>query len=232
VKTAALVCGVVFLALAGGAAGYEAGLLTDGKAPSAQGAASPLAAGSPSVPLSRKTPEPNKTAPFTTAGLRFHEVDFSVQGTTGNPTKMSIRAPRGWQLVRATERPQEVRFLDPLGERAVRVESNYPATLTTEDARLKLVRELQESQPYENDLKISYQGEDTVIGEDGEPRTVSTVIYTYIPKKTVRYVVVRYVATAPDQQATVEMSITGLPQDAKGLAAVLAEASRTVDIKN
>lgn len=231
-KTGVLVCGVVLLGLAGGAAYYEAGLVTDGRTPSPVGSAGPLARSTPSVPLSRKTPVPNTTPPFTAGGLRFHAVDFSVTGTDGDPTELSIRAPSGWRLARATERPQEIRFLDPAGERAIRVESNYPATMTTQAARLKLVRELQESQPYENDLKISYQGEDTIIGEDGEARTVSTVIYTYIPTKTVRYVIVRYVATAPDQQATVEMSVTGLPQDAKGLAAVVAEASRTVEIKN
>lgn len=231
-KAAVLVCGVVLLGLAGGAAGYEAGLLTEPSSPPPLGTAAPLPGVTPTVPLSRKTPEPNTLAPFTTTGLRFHDVPFTVQGTTGDPTKVTIKAPRGWQLVRATERPQEVRFLDPLQQRGVRVESNYPPTMTTKASRLKLVRELQESQPYENALKISYQGEDTVIGEDGEPRTVSTVIYTYIPTKTLRYVIVRWVATGPDQKATVEMSITGLPQDAKGLAAVLAEASRTVQIKD
>ena len=231
-KAVVLVCGVVLLGLAGGAAGYEAGLLTEPSNPAPLGSAAPLPGASPSAPLAHKTPESNTLAPFTTTGLRFHVVDFSAQGTTGAPTKMAIRAPRGWQLVKATERPQEVRFLDPLQQRGVRVESAYPSIMTTKASRLKLVRELQESQPYENALKISYQGEDTVIGEDGEPRTVSTVIYTYIPTKTLRYVIVRWVATGKDDKATVEMSITGLPQDAKGLAAVLAEASRTVEIKD
>jgi hypothetical protein len=232
VKTAVLVCGVVVLGLVGGAAGYEAGLLTDGSAPSPAGVAAPLAGATPSAQPTRKTPEPNTTAPFTTTGLRFREAPFTVTGTNGQPTEMSIRVPRGWLPINPADRPQEVRFLDPLHERAVRVESNYPALMTTKEARLKLVRELQESQPFQNALTISYQGDDTVIGADGKPRTVSTVIYTYIPKKEVRYVAVRYVATGSDDQATVEMSITGLPQDAKGLSAVMAEASRSVDIKN
>ncbi|GAA1554952.1 hypothetical protein GCM10009789_05500 [Kribbella sancticallisti] len=231
-KTPVLVCGVVFLGLVGGAAGYEAGVLTQPSITSPLGTAVPLAAATPSVSPHRKTPEPYPLPAFTTAGLRFHDVDFTVQGTTGGQTRLSVRAPRGWQLVRATERPEEVKFLDPLRERGIRVESGFPPALTTTEARLKLVRELQESQPYENNLHISSQGEDVVIGEDGEPRTVSTLIYTYIPTKTLRYVIVRWVATGPDQRATVEMSITGLPQDAKGLAAVVAEASRTVELRN
>ena len=124
--------------------------------------------------------------------------------------------------------PREVKFLDPRKERAVRVESALPPpAMSTTDSMAQLVANLKSSQPYENDLRILSQT-DEQIEANGESRKVSTLIYTYIPKKTVRYVIVRWIATGGDDNATVEMSVTGLPQDAAGLRAVLLEASRSV----
>jgi hypothetical protein len=138
-----------------------------------------------------------------------------------------VRVPAGWQKTVNEDAPGEVKFLDPLRERAARLESGFRNDLTTAQQREKLVRGLESSQPYENDLKIIDQGDDTITGTDGRTRTISTIVYTYIPFKTVRYVIVRWVATAGDSQATVEMSITGLPQDAKALQLIADQAAKS-----
>jgi hypothetical protein len=226
-RTPILVSGVLLLGVLGGAAGYAAGLYETPVLPQSFGVAAPLGATSPAEQLSVKTPEPSNVPPFTTAGLAFRQFTFIVQPDGERPVHLSIRAPRGWQLTKSPKSPAEVKFLDPLKERGVRVESGFPPDLTTAESREKLLLDLEKSQPPENDLRILSQT-DGQVEVDGQSRAVSTLIYTYIPNKTRRYVIVRWVATGGNDLATVEMSVTGLPQDAAGLASVLGEATRTV----
>jgi hypothetical protein len=228
VRTPLLVSGVLLLGVLGGAAGYAAGMYRTPVLPQSIGSAAPLAAVSPAEQLAVKTPEPSKVPAFTTAGLTFRQFTFAVQADGERPVKLSIRAPRGWQLTKSPKSPAEVKFLDPLKERGVRVESGFRPDLTTAASRDKLLLDLQKSQPPENDLRILSQTDEQVEA-DGGTRAVSTLIYTYIPNKTRRYVIVRWIATGGDDIASVEMSVTGLPQDAAGLTAVLSEATRTVN---
>lgn len=227
-KTAILVSGVVLLGVLGGAGGYAGGAMTaSSPTPIPYGVAAPLGATPSPEELPRKSPEPNNVPAFTAAGLSFRQQTFTVQPTGRRPVRLSIRAPRGWQLTKSPKSPAEVKFLDPLKERGVRVESGFPPDMSTTDSRKKLVVDLQKSQPPENDLRILSQTDEQV-EVDGQSRTVSTLIYTFIPNKTLRYVIVRWIATDADALATVEMSVTGLPQDAAGLDAVLLEATQSV----
>jgi hypothetical protein len=226
-RTSILVSGVLLLGVLGGAAGYAAGVYETPVVPQSFGAAVPLGTALPAKYLPVKTPEPSKVPAFTTAGLTFRQFTFTVQPGGERSVHLSIRAPRGWQLTKSPRSPAEVKFLDPLKERGVRVESGFPPDLTTAASRDQLLLDLQKSQAPENDLRILSQT-DGQVEADGQSRTVSTLIYTYIPNKTRRYVIVRWIATGGDDLATVEMSVTGLPQDAAGLAAVLGEATRTV----
>jgi hypothetical protein len=226
-RTPILVSGVLLLGVLGGAAGYAAGMYETPVVPQSFGAAAPLAPTSPAEQPAVKTPEPSKVPAFTTAGLTFRQFTFTVQPDGERPVRLSIRAPRGWLLTKSPKSPAEVKFLDPLKERGVRVESGFPPDLTTAASRDKLLLDLQRSQAPENNLTILSQTDEQVEA-DGRSRAVSTLIYTYIPNKTRRYVIVRWIATGGDDIATVEMSVTGLPQDAAGLAAVLGEATRTV----
>jgi hypothetical protein len=227
-RTPILVSGVLLLGVLGGAAGYAAGVYETRALPQSLGAAAPLGMiTSPPEQLPVKTPEPSNVSAFTTAGLTFRQFTFTVQPDGERPVHLSIRAPRGWQLTKSPKSPAEVKFLDPLKERGVRVESGFPPDLTTAESREKLLLDLEKSQPPENDLRILSQT-DGQVEVDGQSRAVSTLIYTYIPNKTRRYVIVRWVATGGNDLATVEMSVTGLPQDAAGLASVLGEATRTV----
>ena len=228
-RTSLLVSGVVLLALAGAAAGYYGGDKYTGSTTVYEtGPALPLTGSPTDPPLPKKTPEPYPLTPLAADELKFHAQSFTIRDDSGAQLPLSISVPRGWRLTRDPKTPREVRFLDPRKERAVRVESALPPPeLSTTDSMNQLVANLKSSQPYENDLRILSQTDEQIEAK-GETRTVSTLIYTYIPKRTVRYVIVRWVATGGEDIATVEMSITGLPQDAAGLQAVLLEASRSV----
>ncbi len=229
-KTAVLASGVIVLGLIGAAGGYLVGDLTQPTTASANGVYPTEGDSPPADPLPKKTPEPYPKTPLSAAKLKYHTENFSVRDDAGTQVPLSIRMPRGWQLTRDPKAPREVKFLDPAKERAVRVESGLPEMLTTGDSMSQLVANLESSQPYENDLQILSQ-DDEQIEVEGTTRKISTLIYTYIPKKTLRYVIVTWVATA-DDLATVEMSITGLPQDAAALKALLAETTKSVTIKN
>jgi hypothetical protein len=226
------VSGLVLLALLGAAGGYYGGdKYTGATRVYETGPAAPLNTIPGEEQLPRKTPEPNTLAALKTKGLTFREQTFTVHPADQDPVRLSVKAPRGWQLTRAPKTPGEVKFLDSLRERGLRVEAIAPA-LTTSDQMANLIKNLKISQPYENDFKILSQIDGQVTGADGEQRTVSTLIYTYIPGKSLRYVIVRWVATAGGDFADVEMSITGLPQDAAALAEITAEASQTVQQKD
>jgi len=230
-RTSILVSGVLLLGVLGGAAGYAAGVYETSALPQSFGAAAPLGAStSPTEQPPVKAAEPSNVPAFTTDGLTFRQFTFTVHPDGERAVHLSIRAPRGWQLTKSPQSPAEVKFLDPRKERGVRVESRFTPDLTTAQSRDQLLVNLQKSQPPENDLRILSQTDEQVEA-DGRSRAVSTLIYTYIPNKTRRYVIVRWIATGGDDgddTATVEMSVTGLPQDATGLASVLAEATRTV----
>ncbi|GAB2635640.1 hypothetical protein [Kribbella swartbergensis] len=224
-KRPILVIVIVLTTLLGAAGGYYAGDRTE-PTPTQSGEALPLGGVSPSEPSPPvKTPVPSDVAALET-GLAYQRHTFTVTPEGYRPVQISIETPEGWRLTRNPKAPGEVKFLDRLNERGVRVEAVEP-NQTTADAREQLVVNLRQSQPPENDLRILTETDEQIEGDDGRPRTVSTLIYTFIPKQTRRYVIVRWVATDDDRTA-VEMSITGLPQDADGLAEVLRQATRTV----
>jgi hypothetical protein len=179
------------------------------------------------LPLPRKTPVPNDAPALSAAKLDYRTESFTVQTDPNPPVSVRLRVPRGWRFSARDDEPQEVRFVDPTNERALRVESGFSPSLSTTAAMAKLIRDLEASQAHENDLTIRSERTGSVVGTDGETRTISTLVYTFIPNRTLRYVMVRWVATDGDN-ATVEMSATGLPQDAKALTALLEEATRSV----
>jgi hypothetical protein len=227
VKRPILVSAVVVITLLGGAGGYYTGYRTELPVPTAAGEAVPLGGVSPSPQLTRKTPEPNNLPGLQADELDFRTQKFTVQQDSQPSVRLSVRVPDGWQKTVDNDAPGEVKFLDSLRERGARVEAGFRPGLTTAQMRDKLIQGLESSQPYENDLQIVAKTDDTITGTDGRPRVTSTVAYTFIPRKTVRYVIVRWVATAGDSLATVEMSITGLPQDKKALQLIADQAAKS-----
>ncbi|HET6988384.1 MAG TPA: hypothetical protein VFI00_17295 [Kribbella sp.] len=225
-----LLTGLLVLAVGiGVTGGYFTGDYLETPLPTASGNAAPLGAVSPSEPLLPvKTPVPNNLAALQADDLDFREQRFTVHQESLPPVRLSVQVPSTWAKSVNKNAPGEVKFLDSLRERGLRVESGFRVELTPAQQRDRLIAQLKSSLPYEDDFQIVSQTDDSVTGDDGQPRSASTLIYTYIPTQTVRYVMVRWVATSGDGLANVEMSITGLPQDAKALALVADEAAKSV----
>jgi hypothetical protein len=230
-----LLAGLLLLALALGAgSGYYAGDYFDTPEPTASGTAGPLGEISPSPTptptepaLPVKTPIPSNLEPLQT-GLDYTNHTFTVTPKDAEPVQLSLETPQGWKIApRDPERPGEVKYLDKLRERGVRVEAVAPAAETPADEMAQLIVDLKKSQAPENDVRITSQTTDVITGDDGESRSVATLIYTFIPKETLRYVIVRWIAIN-GELTNIEMSITGLPQDAQALDEVLQRATASV----
>ncbi|RZT12664.1 hypothetical protein EV649_7029 [Kribbella sp. VKM Ac-2569] len=230
-----LLAGLLLLALALGAgSGYYAGDYFDTPQPTASGTAGPLGDISPSPTptptepsLPVKTPIPSTVEPLE-IGLDYTDHTFTVTPKDAEPVQLSIETPQGWKIApRDPKRPGEVKYLDKLRERGVRVEAVAPAEETPADAMAQLIVDLKKSQAPENDVRVTSQTTDVVTGDDGESRSIATLIYTFIPGETLRYVIVRWIAIN-GELTNVEMSITGLPQDAKALDEVLQRATASV----
>lgn len=243
-KAPVLVSGIVLLALIGGGGGYLGGQLLDGRV-TAAGYAGPLPAdvassptpskppsSTPSVPLIRKTPEPNPLEPLVSTEIDFEVRNFTVSGEVAGQVKLGLRIPAGWRLTPSKDKPGEVRFVDPSGERAVRVESALNTDKPVKQAMEDVLANVQSSQPYQNFVQPLFQGAGQVKDDDGKLRDVATLVYTYIPGTTTRYVIVRFVATGDGDLATVSMSVTGLPKEQKALERILAEATASVHIRD
>lgn len=230
-----LLAGLLLLALALGAgSGYYAGDYLDTPEPTASGTAGPLGDISPSPsptptepPIPVKTPIPSNLEPLDT-GLDYTNHTFTVTPKDAEPVQLSVETPQGWKIApRDPKRPGEVKYLDKLRERGVRVEAIAPAKETPADEMAQLIVDLKKSQAPENDVRITSNTTAVITGDDGESRSVATLIYTFIPNETLRYVIVRWIAIN-GELTNVEMSITGLPQDAPALDEVLQRATASV----
>lgn len=212
--------------------GAYSGYVVSEKLPAFSGAspsADPGDAGTPStdVRLIRKRPVPNDLPGLVTKGLDYREVDFSLRTKPNPAVRIGLHVPRGWTYRSYTKEPWQVRYIDPTGERALRIESGFDPQRGTYEMMNSHIAELVSSQPPENDLRVISREKTKVVDVNGNSRTVSTLVYTFIPSQTLRYVAVRWVAINGDK-AAVEMTVNGLPQDAKALTAILEEATRTV----
>lgn len=221
--------GLLLLAVAlGVTGGYLTGDYLDRPLPTASGNAAPLGdpptPTEPTVPV--KTPIPNKLEPLET-GLGYSDRTFTVHPEGNQAVQLSIEVPQGWRLTRDPTIPGEVKFLDKLRERGVRVEAVEPVQQAPADAMAELIVNLRKSQAPENDFRILSQTTGLVDGDDGGSRAVATLVYTYIPKETLRYVIVRWIAI-DGEQTNVEMSITGVPEDTAALQEILKTATSSV----
>ncbi|MFF0265573.1 hypothetical protein [Kribbella sp. NPDC004536] len=232
-----LLVGLLLLALAlGVGGGYYAGDYLDGPDPSTSGAADPLGEVSPSPtpsqtptepPLPVKTPVPSNLDPLQ-PGMNYTNRTFTVHPEPDQAVQLSLQIPDGWKLTRDDRYPGEVKFLDKLKQRAVRVQSVDPAQQKTPaEAMAQLVVNLKTSQPPQNNVQIVAQTPETITGDDGVPRSAATLTYTYVPSDVLRYVFVRFIATN-GQLANISMSVSGIPADAPALTEILKNASSSV----
>ena len=182
-----------------------------------------------SGPLPKKTPVPDPAEAMDPDELSFRRETFQVTKQPHPPATVSLHIPAGWRLTPQAS-SDEVRFTDPAGKRWIRVESGFAVERPPADSMSILVTNLRTSQPPENALTILSRRSGQLSDRDGDGvRNISTLEYTYIPNQSVRYVFVRWIGFGPAGDAAVEMSVTGLPQDSKALAEVLANASSTVE---
>lgn len=232
-----LLVGLLLLALAVGVGGgYYAGDYLDAPEPITSGTAGPLGAVSPSPtptptptepPLPVKTPIPIDVDPLQ-PGLDYTERSFSVTAKDGQTVRLDVEIPQEWRLTkRDPKHPDWVKYGTKPDQRSVRVQADEPAEGTPADEMAQLIVDLKKSQPLENDLRIVDHRSDTITGDDGAPRSVATLIYTYIPGKTRWYVIVRWIAIN-GENTNVEMSVTGFTEDADALKEIVDKASTSV----
>jgi hypothetical protein len=229
---ALLSTGLLGATLLGGAGGYGLGLLTGPAEATSKGVAAPLEATkststptpTPPPPVQVKTPKPDNTPPLVESDLTYRTRAFvAVDAVT---SKISVRVPRDWRMTQPY--PQiEARFTDPTTKRWIRVEAGFTVRRPPAESMAARVAELKQVDPTEA-LKIISEQSGTATHDDGTPLTYSTLIYSYIPVDTTRYVIVRWVALDKSGLAAVEMTSTGLPQDRTALLAVLQHATESV----
>ncbi|GAA0578459.1 hypothetical protein HPO96_14120 [Kribbella sandramycini] len=227
-KRSLLGLGLLLVAAVGGAGGYLAGESLPQQTTSASEGVAPLEPISIAPikkPLPVKTPVPSDI-PALQAGMNYGRHSFTVI-PGGVQVRLALETPNGWKLTRDPKSPGEVKFLEADRERGIRVEAIEPVAQSTDEMMAALEIGLKQSQPPENDVRILGKTTARLRTDNGE-RTVSTLTYTYIPNQTVRMVIVRWVALDDDNAATVEMSISGLPQDAAALKEIASNATRSV----
>lgn len=240
VSVARLVGAVTATAVLGAVAGFAAGRMTQPAPASSAGSPGPLVAGAmptvavtPSPAPPGKTPVPDPAEALDPDGLGFRRHTFQVTRPPHRPVTVSLDIPDDWRLGTQRDHPDEVRFTDPTGKRWIRIESGFAVERPPADSMSILVTNLRGSQPAQNAFTILSRRSGSLAGRDGgEIRNVSTLVYTYVPAQTTRYVSVRWIGFGPDGDAAVEMSVTGLPQDAKALNEILERASTSVERKD
>jgi hypothetical protein len=223
--------GLVAITALGGAGGYGVGLLTAvERSDAATGtAAAPLGSIRPSTPSPSATPSPEEkprtvvpdnSPPLDASDLRFKTRQFSVEYVY--KSLLSARVPSNWNMTRP-DPPRTARFTDPTGKRWLRVEAGFTIQRPPAESMQARIAELNRLSKAQALKYIST----TVEG------SYATLVYTYVPPvslapvATLRYVIVRWVADDSGLCA-VEMSSTGLLQDAEALMTVLDKAAASV----
>jgi hypothetical protein len=222
--------GLLAVTLLGGAGGYGIGWLTISAASeTSTGMAVPLAAVSPSTapasptgppsspPEPPKTPVPDNTPPLLASDLSYKTRDFVAESTVHS--MVTVKVPRNWKMTQP-DPMDSARFTDPTTKRWIRIEAGFTITRPPKDsmaAKVALLNTISSSQAL------------TYLSQQVDPKArTATLTYTYIPDKTLRYVIVRWVALDASGNVGTEISVTGLRQDRLGLLDVLDHATAGV----
>jgi hypothetical protein len=236
-STPQLLAAVLAFGVIGVGGGYAAGVFTEPSIPGASGQPAPLAGNAgqdeptPKPTTRTVTPVPDDTPPLDT-DIVFRRKAFEVRGVFRS--EISLHVPGDW---RETEpRDDREQFTDPVSKRWIRIESGFTPLRPPGDSRAAKMKQLQLTEPPNPNLKLDDSRPDEVRqGKDGEPRNISTLVYSYAPEASsaentyvTRLVLTRWVGFGADGDAAVELSVTGLPQDAKALEKILDRATDTV----
>ncbi|MEV6284082.1 hypothetical protein [Kribbella sp. NPDC051770] len=214
-----LSAGLVLVTLAGGAGGYGLGHLTQPEErPS--GTASPLGpgTGTPTPVEPRNVAVPDPTPALKRNKLQYKEREFTSELTVRS--QVTVDVPKNWPMTMSAETPNEARFTDPAAKRFIRIKAGFTIEEPPAAALAARIAGLAAT-PYRANLKIVSK----VVAND---KRSATLVYTWIPDRTLRYVMVRWVALDDSGNSAVEIGTGGLDQDREALDAVLDRASETV----
>jgi hypothetical protein len=217
VGRALLGSGLLAVTLLGGAGGYGLGLVTTDQQASAGTTAAPLPGGASSTPPSTppKHVVPDNTKPLQADDIRYKTREFTVSSVV--ESKVSMRVPGAWDMT-VQDPPKYVRFNEPARKRWIRIEAGFSITRAPAASMAAKMAE----------LKILPAGQMlTFKSQHIDPETKNaTLVYTYVPEQSVRYVMVRWVAN-PEGLCIFEIAVTGLPQDKAALEDILDHASES-----
>ncbi len=211
--------GLLAVTLLGGAGGYGAGLMTTTQA---SGVAAPLAPISSPVPTPAPTPtpKPKKVLPDDSPALLADDLSYRTRNFTATSvvhSAVSLRVPSNWKFTQP-DPPTLGRYTDPTTKRWIRIEAGFTvrrAPAESMEARLEGLADVPKNQLV------------TILSKKIDSKTQNaTLVYTYVPEQSVRYVIVRWVATNQGL-CHLEIATTGLPQDKAALLAVLDRATET-----
>ena len=219
---ALLASGLVAVIAIGGAGGYGVGLLTTAeRSDAATGAAAPLGSLQPATPSptvsSTPTLPPKKIVPDNSEPLNADDLYYKTRQFTATSvvrSKVSLRVPGNWSFTQP-DPPKIGRYTDPTGKRWLRIEAGFTIRRSPAESMAAKLVDLR-TVPANQMLSIKSQTVDPDTHD-------ATLVYTYVPDNSVRYVVVRWVANG-DGLCTFEIAVTGLPQDQAALEDVLQHA--------
>ncbi|WP_405062652.1 hypothetical protein OG474_13745 [Kribbella sp. NBC_01505] len=228
--TALLASGLVAMIAIGGAGGYGVGWLTAlDRSISATGKPMPLGQidllktpAPPSttpIPVDSRKPVPDTSKPLRAGALRYKTQTVTVRGTL--KSEVSLKVPIGW--VYTPQSDEDTARFNETTKRYLRFQAGFPRTRPPSASMAAKVHDL-------TNLEESQQVRFISQVDDGD---VATLAYEWVPPESIsknpilRLVIVRWVADESGDVA-VELGVTGLPQDAAALRAVIDHASESV----
>lgn len=221
-RRALLGAGLLTLAGVGGAGGYGVGLfLTD--EPSLAGTAAPLpmsATPDPSATPSTPAPPPKAIVPDDTKALDKGDLEYRVREFTATSVVRSVvrlKVPRDWSFTQP-DPPKIGRYTDPTSKRWIRIEAGFTIRRAPADSMAQRLTDLA-TVPAAQMLSIKSHTVDPDTKE-------ATLVYTYVPENSLRYVIIRWVANDAGL-CTFEIAVTGLPQDQDAMEDILDRASNS-----
>lgn len=212
--------GLLAATLLGGAGGYGAGLVTSPEVAVASGPAAPLSPLTAPTPTPVSSLPPKKVVPDETPALQVDDLSFRTRTFTARSVVQStvtLKVPSNWTFTQP-DPPVLGRYNAPTTKRWIRIEAGFTirrAPAESMAARLKDLGGVPKNQLV------------TILSSKIDAKTQNaTLVYTYVPEQSVRYVIVRWVANN-DGLCMLEMAVTGLPQDKEALNLILDRATDT-----
>jgi hypothetical protein len=159
--------------------------------------------------------------PDDTPALRVDDLHYKTRTFTATSvvrSTVSLRVPSNWKFTQP-DPPIHGRYTDPAAKRWIRIEAGFTIRRAPAESMAAKINDL--AGVPKNQLV-------TILSKKVDAKTQdATLVYTYVPDQSVRYVIVRWIANG-DGLCELEMAVTGLPQDKAALTAVLDRGTETV----